>query len=192
MNTYKYYNYDESLGYHLLQIDWDLFLSLRYTNKPIQLHKRNCSKQTYNGSSWVSHSLRRDAVWNLVQSTKKELGLPRNSFQWFAVTEKNQEWGYHNHVLVKCRKDIALDNHFLLGVMYKYLSENVFEREKMTAGQVLPKSLQVVECNDRVVKYTLKTTNTDESITGIKDMSFYSEKFVKLCARMKITRGKCW
>jgi hypothetical protein len=180
MRKLQNFNYDNSWHYHLSKIDWDFFLSLRY------------KMQSYYGSSFQAPSHRREAIWKLFQDARRELGIPRNSIQWFASTEKNEDQGFHNHILVKARKDAGKDKNIILSTLYNKLCTDLFEKSKTRAGKILPESFQVVENNDSVVKYVLKTESVEEKVTGIKEWEFYSEKFVQLCPKLKIKGKNAW
>jgi hypothetical protein len=147
---------------------------------------------SYYGSSFQAPSHRREAIWNLFQDARRELGIPRNAVQWFASTEKNEDHGFHNHILVKARKDAGKDKNIILSTLYNKLSTDLFEESTTRAGKILPESFQVVENNDSVVKYVLKTESAEEKVTGIKEWEFYSEKFVQLCPKLKIKGKHAW
>jgi len=172
--------YDNSWHYHLSKIDWDFFLSLRY------------KMPSYYGSSFQAPSRRREAIWKLFRNARRELGIPRNAIQWFASTEKNEDQGFHNHILVKARKDAVKDKDIILSTLYRKLPSSLFEDSKTRAGKVLPESFHVVENNDSVVKYVLKTESAEEKVNGIKELEFYSEKFVQLCPKLKIKGKNAW
>jgi hypothetical protein len=163
MRIFQQYSYDNSWHYHLSKIDWDFFLSLRYR------------MPSYYGSSFEAPSRRREAIWKLFQDARRELGISRNAVQWFASTEKNEDQGVHNHILVKARKDAVKDKDIILSTLYRNLPSSFFEDSKTRVGKILPESFQVVENNDSVVKY-----------------EFYSEKFVQLCPKLKIRGKNAW
>jgi hypothetical protein len=43
-----------------------------------------------------------------------------------------------------------------------------------------------------VVSYVLKTPEGEERVTGIKEKEFFSEKFIRLCQKMKIKGRTAW
>jgi hypothetical protein len=180
MTTKALHKHDESWYYHLSKIKWDFFLSIRY------------KRARHYGTSFQSHSQRRDAIWNLFQNTRKELQLPRNAIQWFVSTEHNQIEGYHNHILVKSRADVPFGKQDILQTLFKNLPKDLVEDTKIKEGDILPKSFQVVENSQRVVSYVLKTPEGEERVTGIKEKEFFSEKFIRLCQKMKIKGRTAW
>ena len=180
MTAKKLKNHDEAWYYHLSQINWDFFLSLRYI------------KQSHYGKSSISHSRRKDLIWKLFQNTRKELQLPRNAIQWFASTEDNQIEGCHNHILVRSRCDVPFTKKEVLQTIFKNLPNDLVENTMIKTGEILPKSLKFVQNRPQLVSYVLKVKDGEEKITGIKEMEFFSEKFVRLCNKMKIRGRNSW
>ena len=180
MNIIKLHNHDEAWYYHLSKINWIFFVSIRY------------NLQTHYGTSFDSHRERKNLIWNLFQNTRKELKLPRNAIQWFASTEKNENEGYHNHILVRLRSDVPYSKQEVLKTIFKNLPEDLVEKTQINVGDILPKSFKFVYDSLGAVSYVLKTQNGDEKVTGIKNNEFYSEKFIRLCNKLKIKGGSSW
>lgn len=137
------YKFDNSYYHVLREIDWNVFLTLKF-------RKRGFTGLS-NSASWK----RKHYLWELGHEVVGDLALSNNDLQYFWCEEVNSEKQAHLHVLFhrvyseKCSVDQ------LRASIEKYIDPQIVQTPRRRAEQE-PPHVQTVRSQEKVVRYALK------------------------------------
>ncbi len=137
------YKFDNSYYHVLREIDWNVFLTLKF-------RKRGFTGLS-NSASWK----RKHYLWDLGHEVIGDLDLSTNDLQYFWCEEVNSEKQAHLHVLFHMVYSEKCSVDQLRASIEKYIDPQIVQIPRRRAEQE-PPHVQTVRSQERVVRYALK------------------------------------
>lgn len=160
------YHYDDAYYHALREIDWNVFLTLKF------------KQWRFKSLSHSAFKRRKEFLWDLVHQVISELELSLNDLQYFWSEEANSDDEAHFHGLFYSVYPEKCSVGDLLKSIVNNLDPDIVQIPRPATGQE-PPHIQRVKSSERVARYLLKTpkNQVEPKVLG------HSLKFVRFWNR---------